>query len=69
MLDPGVCHGYSFVSLLSCSYHRLMVVRYCNKREKFQVAKWQSIEEWKPVHKMEWVMDVDLFLEMQNKVG
>ena len=31
------------------------------------MAKWQSIEEWRPVHELEWVMDVDLFLEIQNK--
>ena len=67
MLDPDFCYGYSFVSLLNCSYHRLMVARYCNKQEKFQVAKWQSIDEWKPVQEMERVMDVELFLEIQNK--
>ena len=67
MLDPDFCYGYSFVPLFPCSYHRLMVARYRNKWEKFQVAKWQSIEEWKPVCEMEWVMDVDLFWEIQNK--
>ena len=67
MLDPDFCYGYSYVSLLPCSYHRLMVARYCNKWEKFQVEKQQSIEEQKPVCEMERVMDVDLFLEIQNK--
>ena len=67
MLDPDFCYGYLFVSLLPCSYHRLMVVRHCSKQEKFQVAKWQSIEEWRLVHEWEWAMDVDLFLEIQNK--
>ena len=67
MLDPDFCYGYLFVSLLPCSYHRLMVVRYRSKWEKFQVAKWQSIEEWRPVCELEWAMDVELFLEIQNK--
>ena len=44
-----------------------MVVRYHNKREKFQVAKQQSAEEWKPVGETERVMDTELFLEIQNK--
>ena len=67
MLDPDFCYGYLFVSLLPCSYHRLMVARYHNKWEKFQVAKWQSTKEWKPVRETERVMDVELFLEIQNK--
>ena len=67
MLDPDFCYGYLFFSLLPCSYHRLMVVRYCSKQEKFQVAKQQSFEEQRPVHELEWMMDVDLFLEIQNK--
>ena len=44
-----------------------MVARYLNKWEKFQVAKQQSINEWKWAHEMERVMDVELFLETQNK--
>ena len=44
-----------------------MVARYRNKWEKFQEAKQQSIEEWRPVQELEWAMDVDLFLEIQNK--
>ena len=44
-----------------------MVARYHNKWEKFQVAKWQSTEEQKPVRETERVMDVELFLEIQNK--
>ena len=67
MLDPDFCYGFSFVSLLPCSYHRLMIVRYHNKWEKFQVAKWRSTEEWKLVRETERVMDVELFLEIQNK--
>ena len=66
MLDPDFCYDYTSVSLFLCSYHRLMVVKYCNK-QKFQVAKWQSPEEQRLVHELERVMDVDLFLEIQNK--
>ena len=43
-----------------------MVVRYHNKREKFQMAKQQSADEWKPVWEMERVMDVELFLGIQD---
>ena len=31
------------------------------------MAKWQSVEEQRLVHELEWVMDVDLFLEIQNR--
>ena len=44
-----------------------MVARYHNKQEKFQVAKWQSTDEWKLVRKMERMMDVELFLGIQDK--
>ena len=44
-----------------------MVAKYCSKREKSQEAKWRSAVEWRPVCKLERVMDVDLFLEMQGK--
>ena len=67
MLDPDFCYGYLFISLLPCSYHRLMVARYHSKQERFQVAKWQSPQEQRPVRELEWPMDVDLFLEIQNK--
>ena len=43
-----------------------MVARYHNKQEKFQVAKWQSADEQKPVWEMERVMDVQLFLGIQD---
>ena len=66
MLDPDFCYGCLFVSLLPCSYHRLMVARYCSKREKFQMAKQRSAEELRPLHELEWAMDVELFLELQN---
>ena len=39
------CYGYLFVSLLPCSYHRLMVVRYCNKQEKFPGGK--TVIRWR----------------------
>ena len=48
MLDPDFCYGCSFVSLLPCSYHRLMVSQYFSRREKFQVAKKRSAEECRP---------------------
>ena len=31
------------------------------------MAKWQSAAEWRPVHELQWDMDVDLFLEIQNR--
>ena len=43
-----------------------MVGRYHNKWEKFQVAKQQSADEQKPVQEMERVMDVELFLGIQD---
>ena len=42
-----------------------MVKKYGSKREKFQVAKWWATDEQRPVQEMEWVMDVELFLEGQ----
>ena len=44
-----------------------MVARYHSKREKFQMAKQQSAEEQRPVHELEWAIDVDLFLELQSR--
>ena len=44
-----------------------MVARYQNKREKFQVAKWQSAEQQRPVCELERAMDIDLFLDAQNQ--
>ena len=43
-----------------------MVAQYCSKREKFQMAKKRSTEEWRPVQELEQTMDVELFLEIQN---
>ena len=39
-----------------------MVRKYGSKKEKFQVAKQQAAEE-----EMEWVIDVELFLEGQTR--
>ena len=43
-----------------------MVAWYYSKREKFQMAKKRSTEEHRPVRELEWAMDVELFLELQN---
>ena len=43
-----------------------MVAEYKSKREKFQAAKWQAADEWKPVREMERIMDVELFLGIQD---
>ena len=66
MFDPDFCYGYTFVSLFPCSYHRLMVVKYRNKQEKFQEAKRQSTDEQRPVQETERVMDIELFLGLQE---
>ena len=55
-----------FVSLLPSSYHRLMVAKYESKWEKFQAAKRQATDEQKLVREMERVMDVELFLGIQD---
>ena len=67
MLDPDFCYSYPFVSLLPCRYHRLLVAGYQNKRERFQLAKWQATDEWKLVREMERIMDVELFLGLQDQ--
>ena len=43
-----------------------MVAQYYSKRERFQMAKKRSTEECRLVHELEWAMDVELFLELQN---
>ena len=43
-----------------------MVAKYHSKWEKSQEAKWRSAVEQRPVHELEKVMDVDLFLEIQD---
>ena len=48
-------------------YHKLLVAKYRNKWEKTQEAKRRSTVEQRPVHELERVMDVDLFLEIQGK--
>ena len=44
-----------------------MVAEYKSKWEKFQAAKWQATDEQKPVREMERVMDVELFLGIQDQ--
>ena len=44
-----------------------MVAKYCSKQEKLQEAKRRSTVEQRPVHELERVMDVDLFLELWGK--
>ena len=53
--------------LFSCSYHKMMVAKYCSKWEKSQEAKWRSAAEQRLVCELERAMDVDLFLEMQGR--
>ena len=57
--------GYLDISLFSYSYHKLLVAKYRSKWEKSQEAKQRSAVEWRPIHELERVMDVDLFLEAQ----
>ena len=42
-----------------------MVRKYGSKKENFQVTKWWAADEGRLVQEMEWVMDVELFLEGQ----
>ena len=58
--------SYSFVSLLPYSYHKQMVAEYKSKLEKFQAAKWWAADEQKLVREMERIMDVELFLGIQD---
>ena len=67
MFNPYCRYSYLVVSLFPCSYHKLMVVKYHNKWEKTQEAKWRSAVEWRLGHELERAMDVDLFLEIQGK--
>ena len=67
MLEPDFCYSYPFVSLFPCIYHRLLVAGYQNKQEKFQVAKLWATDEQKPVREMERIMDVELFLGLQDQ--
>ena len=58
-----VVHLFSF----SCSYHKLLVARYGLKWERCQEAKRRSADGRGPIREMEWVVDVDLFLNAQNQ--
>ena len=42
-------------------------MEYKSKWEKFQAAKWQATDEQKSVREMERVMDVELFLGIQDR--
>ena len=66
VLDPDFCYSCLIFSVLPCSCHRLMVFQYHSKREKFQMAKRRAAKEQRPVCKLEWVMDVELFLDLQS---
>ena len=44
-----------------------MVAEYKSKQEKFQAAKWWAADEWRLVREMERVMDVELFLRIQDQ--
>ena len=44
-----------------------MVTEYKSKREKFQAAKQQAADEQRPVREMERIMDVELFLRIQDQ--
>ena len=44
-----------------------MVTEYKSKWEKFQASKQQAADEWKSVRQMERVMDVELFLGIQDR--
>ena len=62
-----VIFSYPFFPLFPCSYHKLMVTEYQSKQEKFQAAKQWAADEWKSVREMERVMDVELFLGIQDR--
>ena len=61
-----VIFSYPFVHLFPSSYHKLMVTRYRSKWEKFQAAKQQATDEQKSVREMERVIDMELFLGIQD---
>ena len=58
-----VVHLFSF----SCSYHKLLVARYGSKWRRCQEAKRRSTKGQGSIREMEWVVDVDLFLDAQNQ--
>ena len=43
-----------------------MVAEYKSKWERFQATKWWATDGWKPVREMERVMDMELFLGVQD---
>ena len=44
-----------------------MVAEYKSKQEKFQAAKWGATDEQKLVREMERLMDMELFLGLQDR--
>ena len=62
-----VIFSYPFVSLFPANYHKLMVAEYKSKWEKFQASKQWATDEQKSVREMERVMDVELFLGIQDR--
>ena len=66
MPDSSFCYSYPFVHSFSSSYYKLMVTRYGSKWEKFQVAKQRAADEQRPVRETKRVMDVELFLGLQE---
>ena len=44
-----------------------MVRKYGSKKERFQVAKQQAADGGRSDSEMEWVMDIELFLEGQTR--
>ena len=44
-----------------------MVAEYKNKREKFQAVKQRATNEQRPVREMERIMDIELFLRIQDQ--
>ena len=43
-----------------------MVAQYYSKREKFQMAKNRSAEDYRLVHELKQAIYMELFLELQN---
>ena len=62
-----ILFGYVFCSFVSYRYHRLMVRKYKNKRDKAVATKgWAAQEGWS-VRETKRIMDIELFLEGQAK--
>ena len=68
-LTPIVAMAIQLFLYPPCSYHKLMVAKYCSKWEKSQEAKRRPAVERRPVCKLERAMDVDLFLENAGQMA